>query len=60
MDIIPIEVKGGEDRSAASFKNYIRDRQPRQALRYSKRGFVTDGAITNLPLYLTCITEKLI
>ena len=60
MEIIPMEVKGGEDKTAASFKAYIKSRQPRIALRYSKRGYVTDGGITNIPLYLTCATKKLI
>jgi predicted AAA+ superfamily ATPase len=59
-EIIPVEVKSGEDKSAASFKAYIRDRQPRAAIRYSKRGYVTDGAITNIPLYLAGITKKLL
>ena len=59
-EIIPVEVKGGEDKTAASFKSYIKHRQPRTAIRFSKRGYVTDGSITNLPLYLACITKKLI
>jgi predicted AAA+ superfamily ATPase len=60
MEIIPVEVKGGEDKTAASFKSYIRNREPRSAIRYSKRGYVTDGNITNIPLYLASITKKLI
>lgn len=60
IEIIPVEVKGGEDKSAASFKAYIRERQPQTAIRYSKRGYVTDGGITNLPLYLVGMTKKLI
>ena len=59
-EIIPVEVKGGEDKSAASFKTYIKNRQPQTAIRYSKRGYVTDGNITNLPLYLVGITNRLI
>ena len=60
LDIIPIEVKGGEDKSAASFKSYIQKHRPQTAIRYSKRGYVVNGDITNLPLYLTAITKKLI
>lgn len=60
MEIIPVEVKGGEDKVAASFKTYVKNREPRTAIRYSKRGYVTDGGITNLPLYLACITKRLI
>jgi predicted AAA+ superfamily ATPase len=60
MEIIPVEVKGGEGKSAPSFKAYIKNRQPQTALRYSKRGYVTDGSITNVPLYLAGITKRLI
>ena len=59
-EIIPVEVKGGEDKSAASFKAYIKNRQPQTAIRYSKRGYIKDGSITNLPLYLAGMTNKLI
>ena len=51
-EIIPIEAKGGEDKSAPSFKRYIAEHQPEHALRFSKRGYRKDGSITNLPLYL--------
>jgi len=60
IEIIPVEVKSGEDKSAASFKSYIKNKQPQTAIRYSKRGYVKDGDITNLPLYLAGITKKLI
>lgn len=52
MEIIPIEVKGGEDKSAPSFKRYIACNHPEHALRFSKRGYRKDGEITNIPLYL--------
>ncbi len=55
--IIPIEVKAGGDKSAPSFKRYIAEKQPAYALRFSKREYRTDGAITNLPLYLACRTR---
>ncbi|MCM1257095.1 MAG: ATP-binding protein [Roseburia sp.] len=58
--IIPIEVKGGEDKSAPSFKQYISKCQPECALRFSKRGYRKDGAITNLPLYLAGKTRELL
>jgi len=60
MAVIPIEVKSGEEKSAASFKAYIKHRQPHTALRFSKRGYVKDGDITNLPLYLAGMTKRLI
>jgi predicted AAA+ superfamily ATPase len=59
-EIIPVEVKAGEDKSAASFKSYIKKRNPQTAIRYSKRGYVRDGSITNLPLYLAGMTNLLI
>lgn len=58
--IIPIEVKAGEDRSAPTFKRYISAHNPAYALRFSKRGYKKDGAITNLPLYLACKTKELL
>jgi len=59
-EIIPIEVKGGEDKSAPSFKRYIADNQPEHALRFSKRGYRKDGYITNIPLYLAQKTKDLL
>lgn len=59
-EIIPVEVKGGEDKSAPSFKRYIADHQPECAIRYSKRGYVKNDAITNIPLYLVRKTRELL
>ena len=59
-EIIPIEVKGGEDKSAPSFKKYIADHRPAYALRFSKRGYRKDGYITNFPLYLARKTKDLL
>lgn len=59
-EIIPVEAKGGEDKSAPSFKRYIAANHPRYALRFSKRGYRKDGAITNLPLYLVRKTKELL
>lgn len=59
-EIIPVEAKGGEDKSAPSFKRYIADRHPEHALRFSKRGYRKDGEITNIPLYLAGKTRKLL
>lgn len=52
-EIIPVEAKGGEDKSAPSFKKYIASNQPKYALRFSKRGYRKDGDFTNTPLYLS-------
>lgn len=59
-EIIPVEVKAGEDKSAPSFKRYISERQPKYALRFSKRGYKRDGNVTNLPLYLAGKTRELL
>ena len=59
-EIIPIEAKGGEDKSAPSFKRYVSDHQPQHAIRFSKRGYRKDGLITNIPLYLAGKTKELL
>lgn len=59
-EIIPVEAKGGEDKSAPSFKKYIADVNPNYALRFSKRGYRKDGAVTNIPLYLARKTRELL
>ena len=59
-EIIPVEAKGGEDKSAPSFKNYISDNHPNHAIRFSKRGYKKDGNITNIPLYLANKTRELL
>ena len=59
-EIIPVEAKGGEDRSAPSFKKYVSDNQPSHAIRFSKRGYRKDGMITNIPLYLVGKTKELL
>ena len=60
MEIIPIEAKGNEDKSAPSFKRYITDHKPTHAFRFSKRGYRKDGDFTNLPLYLARKTKELL
>ena len=60
MEIIPVEAKGGEDKSAPSFKRYVADRKPKHAFRFSKRGYRKDGDFTNLPLYLARKTKELL
>lgn len=59
-EIIPIDVKGGEDKSAPSFKRYVVNHRPQYAIRFSKRGYRKDGNITNLPLYLARKTRELL
>ena len=59
-EIIPVEAKGGEDKSAPAFKRYIAERSPDHAIRFSKRGYRQDEKITNIPLYLVGKTRELI
>lgn len=60
QDIIPVEVKAGNDKSAPSFKKYISERDPETAVRFSEMGYVKNGKITNIPLYLAGKLKKLI
>lgn len=58
--IIPVEAKGGEDKSAPTFKKYVSEHKPENAIRFSKRGYRKDGYITNLPLYLARKMKELL
>ncbi|MGF7146062.1 hypothetical protein HNQ56_004511 [Anaerotaenia torta] len=58
--IIPIEVKGGEEKSAPSFKRYVRENGPECAIRFSKRSYLKNGLIVNIPLYLARKTRELL
>ena len=39
---------------------HIAERHPKYAIRFSKRGYRKDGAITNIPLYLVRKTKELL
>ena len=52
VDVIPIEVKAGENKKAPSFKRYINNQNPKMAIRFSKRNYIMEEKITNIPLYL--------
>lgn len=51
-EVIPVEVKSGEDRRATTFKNYVKAKCPRWAIRFSRRNLKKDGGFVNIPLYL--------
>jgi len=51
-NVIPVEVKSGENKKAVSFKSYIEKHKPETAVRFSAREYLKNGAITNIPLYL--------
>ena len=60
QEIIPTEVKGGADKSAPTFKKYIAEKAPETAIRFSEMGYVKNGVITNLPLYLAGAARRLL
>ena len=60
QEIIPVEVKGGEDKSAPTFKKYIAEKSPNTAVRFSEMGYMKNGAITNLPLYLASAARRVL
>ena len=51
-NVVPVEVKSGGDRHAASFKAFVNSKRPRFAIRFSDRNLKRDGAFVNIPLYL--------
>lgn len=48
----PMVLKGARQVGKTWLKKYIDKYSPKHALRFSKRGYRTDGNITNVPLYL--------
>lgn len=52
MEIIPIECKGGENVTSASFKRYRKENQPKFAVRFSTLEYKEQENIVNIPLYL--------
>jgi hypothetical protein len=59
-EIIPVETKAGEDKSAPSFKRFVSENHPAHAIRFSRRGYRKDGKITIIPLYLARKTRELL
>ena len=59
-EVIPVEAKGGEDKSAPTFKKYVNEHLPEHAVRFSKRGYRKDGYVTNMPLYLARKMKELL
>ena len=59
-NIVPIEVKAGSNKSATTFKKYIKENNPDFAIRFSEMNYVTDGKITNIPLYLVNALDRFI
>jgi hypothetical protein len=59
QNVIPVEVKAGEDKSAPTFKRYITENNPATAVRFSERNYLQNGNITNIPLYLAGALKRL-
>ena len=49
--IIPVECKGGKNVASASFKRFIRENNPRRAVRYSLVPYREQENMVNIPLY---------
>ena len=60
QEIVPIEVKGGVSKKAVSFKRYIEKYSHQNAIRFSQQGYMKNGNITNIPLYLAGKTAELL
>ena len=52
METVPVEVKGGEAVKSPSLRGYVKNRNPRIAIRFSERGLHMDGPLWSIPLYL--------
>jgi hypothetical protein len=61
-DIIPIEVKAGENVRMTSIKNYYKQYESETPLlvRFSLRNLSLDGKVLNVPLFLADKLDKLI
>ncbi len=51
MDVIPIEVKSGNNTKAKSLKVYIENYSPKKAYKFSRNNFSINGIIHNYPVY---------
>lgn len=60
IEIIPVEVKTGNSTHANSFKKYISERKPKQAIRYSGLEYMEQECMVNIPLYLAGKTKELL
>jgi hypothetical protein len=50
-EIIPIEVKAGENIAATSFKLFCQKNKPKTAIKTSLTNYKQESRMTNLPLY---------
>lgn len=59
-EIIPIEVKSGENVNNSSFKTYNETYKPKIRLRFSMKNLNKDNNLINIPLFMIEYLEKLI
>nr|MCR5414026.1 AAA family ATPase [Kiritimatiellia bacterium] len=57
-ELVPIEVKAGKDKKAATFKTYVNAKKPKFAIRFSRMNLRKDGGFVNIPLYLASKFDK--
>jgi len=50
--VIPIEVKAGENKKAVNFENCIKQKNPQNAICFSKQRICDGWGFYDLPLYL--------
>ncbi len=60
QEIIPLEVKSGEEKNAPSFKRFIAQHAPEHAFRLSQMGYMQNESFTNVPLYLAGRLKELL
>lgn len=60
QEIIPVEVKGGKNKSTPTFKKYVAEKEPQIAVRFSEMGYLKNGVITNIPLYLASAVKRIL
>ncbi len=59
-NVIPVEVKSSKTKKATSFKAFIEKQNPMRAIRFNTNGYITNGKITNIPLYFASKSITLI
>ena len=52
MEIIPMETKAGNSLKSNSFKKYISEYAPKQAIRFSGQEYIEQECVINVPLYM--------
>ena len=59
-DVVPIEVKAGENTVGRSLSVYRKEFSPPISIRYSMRNLKMDGSLVNIPLFMVDLTDKIL